>query len=357
MPLLEIKNLQLDFVNSEGSARAVDGVSLTLDAGETLCLVGESGCGKSVTAQSIARLVPTPPASYVGGEIFLNGRDTLKMSPDELRSIRGGVVSYVFQEPGAALNPVFRIGAQIKESLKLHRTLSANPVVGQASRLSRGPPRVDPPPNRRAASPTTEAASGLWDTYDAEVIRLLKLVGIPAPEARLKNYPFEMSGGMQQRVMIAMALASEPKLLVADEPTTALDVTIQAQILDLLRDLKERLGMAILLITHNLGIVGDIADRVAVMYAGQIVELAPARELLRRPLHPYTRALMASVPKLGGDATRLTTIPGNVPRIGNFPSGCRFAPRCPMAREECGKAFPELIEVEPQRWVRCPFWK
>ena len=318
MPLLEIKNLQLDFVNSEGSSRAVDGVSLSLDAGETVCLVGESGCGKSVTAQSIARLVPTPPASYVNGEILVNGRDVLKMSADELRSIRGGVVSYVFQEPGAALNPVFRVGAQIKESLKLHQLQKAN---------------------------------------DAEVIRLLKLVGIPAPEARLKNYPFEMSGGMQQRVMIAMALASEPKLLVADEPTTALDVTIQAQILDLLRDLKERLGMAILLITHNLGIVGDIADRVAVMYAGQIVELAPARELLRRPLHPYTRALMASVPKLGGDATRLTTIPGNVPRIGNFPSGCRFAPRCPIAREECGKTLPELMEVEPQRWVRCPFWK
>ncbi len=318
MPLLEIKNLRLDFVNSEGGARAVDGVSLTLDAGETVCLVGESGCGKSITAQSIARLVPSPPANYVSGEILLNGRDVLKMTSEELRSIRGGVVSYVFQEPGAALNPVFRIGAQIKESLKLHQPQKAN---------------------------------------DTEVIRLLKLVGIPAPEARLKNYPFEMSGGMQQRVMIAMALASEPKLLVADEPTTALDVTIQAQILDLLRDLKERLGMAILLITHNLGIVGDIADRVAVMYAGQIVELAPARELLRRPLHPYTRALMASVPKLGGDATRLTTIPGNVPRIGNFPSGCRFAPRCPMAREECGRALPELIEVEPQRWVRCPFWK
>ena len=318
MPLLEIKNLRLDFVNSEGGARAVDGVSLTLDAGETVCLVGESGCGKSITAQSIARLVPSPPANYVSGEILLNGRDVLKMTSEELRSIRGGVVSYVFQEPGAALNPVFRIGAQIKESLKLHQPQKAN---------------------------------------DTEVIRLLKLVGIPAPEARLKNYPFEMSGGMQQRVMIAMALASEPKLLVADEPTTALDVTIQAQILDLLRDLKERLGMAILLITHNLGIVGDIADRVAVMYAGQIVELAPARELLRRPLHPYTRALMASVPKLGGDATRLTTIPGNVPRIGNFPSGCRFAPRCPLAREECGKALPELIEVEPQRWVRCPFWK
>ena len=254
-------------------------------------------------------------------------------------------MSYVFQEPGASLNPVFRVGAQIKESLKLHQPAKAT---------------------------------------DAEVIRLLKLVGIPAPESRMRNYPFEMSGGMQQRVMIAMALASEPKLLVADEPTTALDVTIQAQILDLLRDLKQRLGMAILLITHNLGIVGDMADRVAVMYAGQIVELAPARELLRRPLHPYTRALMASVPKLSdasrwGEATdepavanesaaataredarptkRLQAIPGNVPRIGNFPAGCRFAPRCPMAKPECSNAIPELVEVEPGRWVRCPFWR
>jgi oligopeptide/dipeptide ABC transporter ATP-binding protein len=193
--------------------------------------------------------------------------------------------------------------------------------------------------------------------FDAEVIRLLKLVGIPAPESRIRNYPFEMSGGMQQRVMIAMALASEPKLLVADEPTTALDVTIQAQILDLLRDLKQRLGMAILLITHNLGIVGDMADRVAVMYAGQIVELAPAKELLRRPLHPYTKALMASVPKLGGDADRLSAIPGNVPRIGNFPPGCRFAPRCPIAKPECSNKNPDLVEVEAGRFVRCPFWK
>ena len=261
MQLLEIKDLKLDFGAGADALRAVDGVSLTIGAGETVCLVGESGCGKSITAQSIARLVPSPPAHYVGGEIFLNGKDVLKMPARELRSIRGGVVSYVFQEPGSSLNPVFRIGAQIRESLKLHKPEKAN---------------------------------------DAEVIRLLKLVGIPAPAARIRNYPFEMSGGMQQRVMIAMALASEPKLLVADEPTTALDVTIQAQILDLLRELKQRLGMAILLITHNLGIVGDMADRVAVMYAGQIVELAPARELLRRPLHPYTRALMNSVPKLRG---------------------------------------------------------
>jgi len=316
--LLEIKDLKLDFGAGAEALRAVDGVSLTIDAGETVCLVGESGCGKTVTALSIARLVPTPPANYVGGKIRLNGRDVLQMSNGELRNIRGGVVSYIFQEPGAALNPVFRIGNQIKESLKLHRPKKAT---------------------------------------KAEVIRLLKLVGIPAPEARLRNYPFEMSGGMQQRVMIAMALASEPKLLVADEPTTALDVTIQAQILELLHDLKQRLGMAILLITHNLGIVGDMADRVAVMYAGQIVELSPAKELLRRPLHPYTKALMASVPKLRGDAERLSAIPGNVPRIGNFPPGCRFAPRCPIAKPECSEKIPELVEIEPGRLVRCPFWK
>ncbi len=228
------------------------------------------------------------------------------------------MVGYIFQEPGAALNPVFRVGNQIKESLKLHRPEKAN---------------------------------------DSEVIRLLKLVGIPAPESRIRNYPFEMSGGMQQRVMIAMALASEPKLLVADEPTTALDVTIQAQILDLLRELKQRLGMAILLITHNLGIVGDMADRVAVMYAGQVVEMAPARELLRRPLHPYTKALMNSVPKLQSGAERLSAIPGNVPRIGNFPSGCRFYPRCPSARPECENKLPDLTEVEPGRWSRCLYAK
>ena len=318
MNLLEIKNLKMDFGAGTEALRAVDGVSLTIGAGETVCLVGESGCGKTVTALSIARLVPTPPANYVGGEILLNGEDVLKMSNGELRSIRGGVVSYVFQEPGASLNPVFRIGNQIRESLKLHKPEKAT---------------------------------------NEEVIRLLKLVGIPAPESRIRNYPFEMSGGMQQRVMIAMALASEPKLLVADEPTTALDVTIQAQILDLLSDLKRRLGMAILLITHNLGIVGDMADRVAVMYAGQIVELSPAKDLLRRPLHPYTKALMASVPKLHGTADRLSAIPGNVPRIGNFPPGCRFAPRCPIAKPECSDKIPELVEVEAGRWVRCPFWK
>jgi oligopeptide/dipeptide ABC transporter ATP-binding protein len=316
MSLLAIRNLQLEFGSKEAPQRAVDGVSLDIAAGETLCLVGESGSGKSVTALSIARLIPSPPARYVGGEVLLEGRDVLRMNGRELRKIRGRVVSYIFQEPGSSLNPVFRIGAQIKESLKLHRPAHAT---------------------------------------EAEVIRLLKLVGIPAPEARLRDYPHQLSGGMQQRVMIAMALACEPKLLVADEPTTALDVTIQAQILELLLDLKQRLGMAILLITHNLGIVADIADRVAVMYAGQIVELAPAADLLRRPLHPYTRALMNSVPKLGQSTGRLQAIGGTVPSPGAWPKGCRFYPRCPSgpAHPECERTMPELTEVEPQRWVRC----
>ncbi len=315
-PLLELRDLQVDFHVDDAWARAVDGVSLTIAAGETLCLVGESGCGKSVTALSIARLLPTPPARYTGGHVLVEGLDTLAMSDKELRSVRGGTVSYIFQEPGASLNPVMRIRDQIKEALHLHR-----------------PERAD----------------------DAEVVRLLKLVGIPAPESRMRDHPHQLSGGMQQRVMIAMALATQPKLLVADEPTTALDVTIQAQILELLLDLKRRTGMAILLITHNLGIIGDLADRVAVMYAGQVVELASAQELLRRPLHPYTRALMRSVPELGHPVPRLTTIPGIVPGPGRWPAGCRFAPRCPIAKPECSAKMPGLSEPEPGRQVRCPF--
>jgi oligopeptide/dipeptide ABC transporter ATP-binding protein len=316
MPLLEINNLQLSFGSGPGAPRALDEVSLTVRAGETLCLVGESGSGKSVTALSIARLLRTPPAQYVGGEILLNGRDTLKMTATELRRIRGGIVSYIFQEPGASLNPVLRVGTQINEALKLHR----------------------------------RGAAG-----DAEVIRLLKTVGISSPETRLRSYPHELSGGMQQRCMIAMALASQPKLLVADEPTTALDVTIQAQILDLLGDLKRQYGMAILLITHNLGIVGDFADRAAVMYAGQIVESGPAKELVRQPLHPYTRALLDSVPQLGSGAARLKTIPGSVPTLGAFPNGCRFHPRCSQAQAACAQNAVPLAERAPGRWARCPY--
>ena len=340
MPLLEIKNLRLEFGTGENAVRAVDDVSLSIEAGETVCLVGESGSGKSVTALSIARLVPSPPARYVSGEIRLDGRDVLNMSKAELCHIRGGVVSYVFQEPGASLNPVFRVGSQIKEALKLHKPRT---------------PSLSPSDGERVAKPEEGHSRGR--TYKEEVIRLLKLVGIPAPELRLKDYPHQLSGGMQQRVMIAMALASQPKLLVADEPTTALDVTIQAQMLDLLRDLKQRLGMSILLITHSLGIVGDIADRVAVMYAGQLVELAPAKELLRRPLHPYTQALMNSVPGLGAETQRLRAIPGNVPQLDALPSGCRFHPRCPKAQADCSQKVPGLIEVESNRWVRCPYWK
>lgn len=325
-PLLEIRDLQLEFVTRDRTLRALDGVSLTVRAGETVCLVGESGSGKSVTALSITRLLPTPPARVTRGQIRLQGRDVLAMSDRELRSIRGGVVSYVFQDPAASLNPVLRVGNQIRESLALHRP---------------------------------EAAT------DAEVVRLLKLVGIPAPESRARDYPHQLSGGMQQRIMIAMALASQPRLLVADEPTTALDVTIQAQILDLLRELKERTGMAILLITHNLGLVSEIADRVAVMYAGQIVEEASTRELLSRPLHPYTRALMESVPELGRDVERLKAIPGNVPQLGAWPSGCRFHPRCPVARAECGALDAQLAPAggtreattETARRVRCPYWQ
>lgn len=316
MPLLEIKNLQLEFGDQEHCVRALDGVSLSLEAGETLCLVGESGSGKSVTALSIARLLPSPPAQYRGGEILLNGRDVLKMPARELRSIRGGLVSYIFQEPGTALNPVHRVGRQIKEALKLHQP---------------------------------EAAS------DGEVIRLLKTVGIPAPENRVKAYPHELSGGMQQRVMIAMALASRPKLLIADEPTTALDVTIQAQILELLRELKHQFEMAILLITHNLGIVADLADRAAVMYAGQIIESGPAAQLLRTPLHPYTRALIGAIPNLESEATRLKPIPGNVPQLGAWPAGCRFHPRCSQAQPDCSLNAMELLQAGPARLVRCPY--
>lgn len=315
--LLQIRNLKLEFGTSARPLRAVDDFSLSIGAGETVCLVGESGCGKSLTGLSIARLVPTPPARYVGGEILLNGRDVLHMSKSELRQIRGGVVSYIFQEPGSSLNPVFRIRNQIMESLKLHRP---------------------------------EAAT------DAEVIRLLKLVGIPAPESRRRDYPHQLSGGMQQRVMIAMALASQPQLLVADEPTTALDVTIQAQIIELLARLKQDFGMSMLLITHNLGIVGDIADRLAVMYAGQIVELAAAAKILTQPLHPYTQALLNSVPKLGSNVKRLTAIPGSVPNLGAFPPGCRFHPRCPQARHDCPQKAPELVHVKPNHWVRCFYW-
>lgn len=317
MPLLFIQDLEVEFRLNGRWVRAVDGVSLAVEAGETVCIVGESGCGKSVTALSVARLLPEPPARIAGGRIELEGRNVFDLSPQDLRSVRGGVVSYVFQEPGAALNPVFRVGAQILETLRIHRPQRAT---------------------------------------HAEVVRLLAEVGLADPERRARNYPHELSGGMQQRVMIAMAIATEPKLLIADEPTTALDVTIQAQILDLLKDLKRRLGMAILLITHNLGLVGDIADRIVVMYAGQVIESGPAAALLRSPVHPYTRALIQSVPEIGQSRDRLRAIPGSVPQLGQWPTGCRFAPRCPLVEAPCHLHAPLLTSsgTGPAHQVRCP---
>ncbi len=316
MSLLEVKNLQISFFTDDGEVRAVDGVSFTIQKGETLALVGESGCGKSVTALALGKLVATPPGVYKGGEVLLDGENVLKMGADRLRKIRGAKIAYIFQEPATSLNPVFRIGTQIKEALQIHRP---------------------------------EAAT------NDEVVRLLKLVRIPDPERRSRDYPHQLSGGMQQRVMIAMGLACNPALLIADEPTTALDVTIQAQILDLLKDLKHEIGMSILLITHNLGIVGDLADNVCVMYAGRVVEQSPAAELLKRPLHPYTVALMRSIPRVGERAARLQSIPGNVPNAAQLPAGCKFAPRCDRAQSDCTKdPEPALLAAEG-RQVRCPY--
>lgn len=317
MALLEIQNLSVEFGRPNERTPAVDGVSFTVDRGKTFCLVGESGSGKSVTALSIARLLPSPPAHYAEGKVLLEGQDVLSMAPGPLRQIRGGRVSYIFQEPAVSLNPVMRVRDQIMESLKLHRP---------------------------------EAAT------DSEVVRLLNHVGIAAPEQRLRDYPGQLSGGMQQRVMIAMALASAPKLLIADEPTTALDVTIQAQILDLLRELKKSSDMSMLLITHNLGIVRQMADDAAVMYAGQILEIAPATELLKNPHHPYTQGLIESMPRLNANADRLPAIPGQVPRMNALPGGCRFHPRCGKAQDSCRQVMPELLAISPTHRVRCPFW-
>ena len=316
MPLVEIENLQLELAVESGRIRVLDGVDLRLEPGRVHALVGESGSGKSITALTLARLLPDSFAHRVGGTVRVDGKDVFALDRRGLQGIRGSVVSYIFQEPASALNPVMRVGDQIRESLRLHRP-------GEATQ--------------------------------AEVVRWLARVGIPSPEVRARQYPYELSGGMQQRVMIAMALAPRPRLLVADEPTTALDVTIQAQILDLLRELRAELGMAILLITHNLGLVADLADEVSVLYAGQVVESGPVADVLRRPAHPYTKALLASVPRLGGAAGALNTIPGMVPPAGQWPPGCRFHPRCAEGVEACARDIPLLRNLSGARRARCPF--
>ncbi|HYE76211.1 MAG TPA: ABC transporter ATP-binding protein [Blastocatellia bacterium] len=319
MSLLEVKNLKTYFATSRGEVRSVDDVSFTLERGETLCLVGESGCGKSVTSLSIMRLV-SPPGRIVGGEILFEGRDLLKLSEAEMRKLRGNDIAMIFQDPMTSLNPVYTVGEQIAEAIRLHRGVSKREAWNQA-------------------------IEGMRD------------VAIPAPEARAKTYPHEMSGGMRQRVMIAMALACDPKLLIADEPTTALDVTIQAQILELLADLREKRHLGLLLITHDLGVVAETADRVAVMYAGKIVEEAPVRELFKAPRHPYTEGLLRAVPRLHeagqGRKTRLETIEGVVPNPLALPPGCRFAPRCPHAQDKCRSGEIPLIEVGSAHASRC----
>ena len=315
MPLLEIQHLQMDLTLETGPVRVLDGVDLSIREGTVHALVGESGSGKSLTAMSLARLLPETLARRVGGRVLVDGKDVFAMDAAALRALRGGLVSYVFQEPATALNPVMRVGDQILESLRIHRPA---------------------------------------DATQAEVVNWLKRVGIPAPEVRARQYPHELSGGMQQRVMIAMALAPRPRLLVADEPTTALDVTIQAQILDLLMELKQELGMSILLITHNLSVVAEIADELSVMYAGQVVESGQAALLLRDPAHPYTKALLASVPRLGSGHKALACIPGTVPPAGRAPTGCRFHPRCPIAEPACRVDVPVLRTLHDGRCVRCP---
>jgi oligopeptide/dipeptide ABC transporter ATP-binding protein len=316
--LLEVKNLRTCFDTGAEIVRAVDNVSFSIRRGETLALVGESGGGKSVTALSLARLVQQPPGRYEGGEILFQGRDVLKMGESELGRLRGREISYVFQEPGESLNPVFRVGSQIAEAIRLHRK-------------------------------DVEARD--------EVIRLMKMVGLPEPERRMNAYPHELSGGMQQRAMIAMALACSPKLLIADEPTTALDVTIQAQIMQLLVDLQKQLGMAVLLITHNLGLVADVAHRIKVMYAGRIVESGPAEQVLRNPKHPYTKGLLDAVPRLEGTEGRLKGIEGTVPNPVNMPTGCKFHPRCPRCIDECREREPEWEQVAEEHRVRCCRWR
>jgi peptide/nickel transport system ATP-binding protein len=321
MALLEIENLQTHFRTPEGVNRAVDGVSLKLEAGETLAIVGESGCGKSVTAMSILRLIPQPPGK-IAGNIRFQGRNLLDASEREMRSIRGNDISMIFQEPMTSLNPVLTVGRQIVETLLLHQDLSR-------------------------------------DAANTRAVEMLRLANIPEPERRLTQYPHELSGGMRQRVMIAMALACDPKLLIADEPTTALDVTVQAQILDLMRQLKAKTGTAIILITHDLGVVAEMAQRVVVMYAGRVVEEAAVDELFARPQHPYTRALLGSMPRLNkaqdkaSGRKRLSEIRGIVPALTKKIDGCIFAPRCAHATAYCKEAYPPLEEKTSQHWAAC----
>ncbi|NTV46230.1 MAG: ABC transporter ATP-binding protein [Chlorobiales bacterium] len=316
--LLEIKNLKTYFKTDDGLAKAVDGVSYGIDRKETLGLVGESGCGKSVTALSIMRLIPVPPGVYAGGEILFEGQDLLKLPEEKMRHIRGNRISMIFQEPMTSLNPVYTCGYQISEVVELHQNLSPKSAKDKS-------------------------------------IEMLRLVGIPAPEQRYNEYPHNLSGGMRQRVMIAMALACNPAFLIADEPTTALDVTVQAQILELIQKLQEELGMGVITITHDLGVIAEVSDQVAVMYASKIVEYGSVNQIFENPLHPYTQGLLKSIPRIGHKIERLNVIEGSVPPATQFPKGCHFCTRCPYADTKCWNEEPDLVSYESGHTAAC--WK
>lgn len=314
--LLDVRGLSTHFHSGEGTFKAVDQISFAIRRGEMLGFVGESGCGKSVTALSIMQLIPRPPGDIAGGEVIFEGQNLLAKSPSDMREIRGNDISMIFQEPMTSLNPVYTVGGQIIEGILSHEQISAAEARDRA-------------------------------------IEMLRLVRIPSPERRVDDYPHQMSGGMRQRVMIAMALACNPKLLIADEPTTALDVTIQAQILDLIRKLREETGTAIILITHDLGVVAETVDRVVVMYAGNVVEQAPVKELFGNPQHPYTLGLMTSIPRLDIEEVDLAAIEGVVPNPYSMPRGCKFHPRCPFADDGCREEAPALTEISPGHLAAC----
>ncbi|WDL98422.1 ABC transporter ATP-binding protein [Alicyclobacillus sp. ALC3] len=315
-PLLAVRDLKTYFINRHTEVHAVDGINLEVMPGQVVCIVGESGCGKSMTSLSIMRLVPQPHGKIVGGRIELNGRNLLELTERQMRDLRGNEISMIFQEPMTALNPVLTIGDQVTEVLVRHRNM-----------------------NKREAY--------------AKAVDMLQVVGVPRAAEMVHEYPHQLSGGLRQRVMIAMAMVCEPKLLIADEPTTALDVTIQAQVLDLMKKMRAEFGTSIVLITHDLGVVADMADHVLVMYAGQIVESAGADEMFEHPEHPYTKALLASIPSLDEEKDTLYSIPGTVPNASAYPHGCRFAERCPIAQANCREKMPELRELRPGHFARC----
>lgn len=314
--LIDVKNLKTYFYTEEGVSKAVDGVDFEIYPGETLALVGESGCGKTVTSLSIMRLISEPPGKIVEGEIYYKGQNLLNLRPEEMRFLMGNEISMIFQDPMASLNPVFTIGDQISESIILHKNVGKKEAMEQS-------------------------------------VDMLRKVGIPIPEQRVNEYPHQLSGGMRQRVMIAMALSCNPGFLIADEPTTALDVTIQSQILDLIKDLKDKFDMSILIVTHNLGVVAEVSDRVAVMYAGKIMEYTDVKTLFGNPQHPYTWSLMNSIPWLNQEVERLITIPGTVPSSFEFPKGCKYNTRCPLADKQCLEQEPGIKEIKEGHKVRC----